>query len=75
MISSLYTPSRHFSEPGFWKLIKGGLRQPVLVLPYPNSVQVLGMEQPKEDPPVECFKKINEKSVSETFYSTLINPF
>ena len=24
----------------------GGKRQPVLVLPYPNFVQVLGMEQP-----------------------------
>ena len=27
----------------------GGLRQPVLVLPYPNSVQVLGMEQPNHE--------------------------
>ena len=34
------------SEPEFWILTNGGYRHPVLVLPYPNSVQVLGMEQP-----------------------------
>ena len=33
-------------EPGFWTLTKGGLRHHVLVLLYPNSIQVLGMEQP-----------------------------
>jgi hypothetical protein len=29
-------------------LFRGGLRQPVLVLPYPNYGQVLGMEQPSD---------------------------
>ena len=45
-VSALDTPSCNFSEPGIWILTKRGYRHPVLVLPYPNSVQVLGMEQP-----------------------------
>ena len=44
--SALDTPSCNFSEPGFWILTKGGIRQPVVYQPYPNSIQVLGMEQP-----------------------------
>ena len=42
--------SLNFSGPGFWILTKGGIRQPVLGLPCPNSVQVLGMEQPTPTP-------------------------
>ena len=45
--SALDTPYCNFSEPGFWILIRGGIRQPVVDQPYPNSIQVLGMEQPK----------------------------
>ena len=43
-VSALDTPSCKFLEPGFWILTKGGQRHPVLVLPYPSSIQVLGME-------------------------------
>ena len=42
--------SFNFSGPGFWILTKGGIRQPVLGLPCPNSIQVLGMEQPNGYP-------------------------
>ena len=45
-------PSCNFSGPGFWMLAKGGIRQPVLSLPYTNSIQVLGMEQPSALGPV-----------------------
>ena len=46
--SALDTPSCNFSEPGFWILTKGGRRQPVVYQPYPNSIQVCGMEQPTQ---------------------------
>ena len=45
-VSALDTPYCNFLELGFWILTNRGLRHPVLVLPYPNSIQVLGMEQP-----------------------------
>ena len=41
--------SFNFSGPGFWILTKWGIRHLVLGLPCPNSIQVLGMEQPNEE--------------------------
>ena len=46
MASALDTPSCNFSEPGFCILTKGGIRQPVLYQPYPNSIQVLRIVSP-----------------------------
>ena len=40
------TMSCNFSGPGFWILAKGGIGQPVLGLPCPNSIKVVGIQQP-----------------------------
>ena len=62
--NALDTPSCNFSEPGFWVLTKGGIRQPVLYQPYPNSIQVLRMEQPSSHTISKSFlKKMQRKGL------------